>query len=146
MKFVSSFIFLLVFLFVFSCGLFAEQETINTWKCKDWEKVTSQVEKAPLKEPVVKKYKPIPQKIKDIEPQQVQNKSEKKNMILLQPWLMFAYSKHYRTPAVIPGVTVGYLRQVNDNFNFGFGALYGHAFYQKSFNAVGGSLIFGFKF
>jgi hypothetical protein len=141
---------MLIFIFIVSVS-YAESEAIKQWKCKDWEQINVQVEKAPLKttqpsKPVKKEIKPLPQKIADIKPQDYNCPKEKKNLILLQPGLMFAYSRQFHQPAVIPTMGIVYMRDITPMFSMGPGINGSYAFYHRSFNAIGFTLNFGFKF
>ena len=139
MKIFSCFLSLL-FLLTFS-SVFAEQEKVLTWKCTDWERVELLVEKAPKK--VVK---PLPQKIPDIQPQKTVVPSEKKNTILIQPYVFLAYSAQFKDPVAIPGLGVSYIRDITPTFSMGGGLMYAHAFYTRSFNMIGMNLTFALKF
>lgn len=141
----SSIICILFFTFTTSV-IFAQGTTVDTFKCKEWEKVTVQVEKAPVKSAPKKVYKPLPQKIADIKPQDYNCPKEKKNMFILQPGLMFAYSREFKQPAVIPTMGIVYLRDITPTFSMGPGIQGAYAFYHRSFNMIGFNINFAFKF
>ncbi|HRZ19652.1 MAG TPA: hypothetical protein P5136_06365 [Methanofastidiosum sp.] len=140
MKLISIFI---TAVFVFTASIVFAEEGF-TWKCKSWEKVPVTAVKADKKP--AKKIVPIKQKIKDIEPEKVLCPKELKNTILFQPMLMYAYSRQFKDPVFVPGLSVTYLRDVLPNFVVGAGVSYAHAFYTKSFNMVGINLSLGYKF
>jgi hypothetical protein len=124
-------------------------QTTETWKCQSWAKTEVETVK-PIQKPVIKPSK-IQQKQKTIkksiaEKCEVKFSKEKKNMFFIQPLMFMAYSNTYKHIVLLPGVGVGYMREITPSFTFGFSWMYSHAIYEKSFNINGGSFIFGYKF
>lgn len=141
-----SIIFTILFIFMIS-SVYVKAETIETWKCKNWEKVETKVEKAPLKQ---KKYvKQIKQKIPDIKPVNCFEQS-KKNTIFIEPLVYFMWAKEANRLVTAPGLGISYVRDLTPKFSLGFGAIYAHSFYgsfpNRTFNMYGGKLMLGFKF
>jgi hypothetical protein len=137
---------IVLFLFIFNfCIVSAETETIITKKCVDWVDVEVQVEKAPIKRPIRKIVKPLPQKMPDITSQKIVC-PERKNLILLQPGIAVAYSREFKQPVFIPLMGFVYLRDITPTFSMGPGIHGAYAFYNRSFNMIGFNLNFAFKF
>ncbi len=77
-------------------------------------------------------------------------KYEKKNLIFLGPGVNFMYSNGTGRLITVPTMELGYLRKLTPLFSLG-GAVEGqYAFYGKvphrSYNAIGGKILFGFNF